>query len=127
MKENSNFKIIKVMKPMSKNWINHLLLSNAFNDKYWISQLDLLHLSIQHNNKCHYENKPNSNNTFLLLLGLWPKKLMVSIYQSILGSTLPCLQPLIWALGKKKKTRKVAMVSIWIFSYYLVPIACLLS
>ena len=32
MKENLNFKIVKVMKSMSKTRLNHLLLSITFND-----------------------------------------------------------------------------------------------
>ena len=73
-KENSNFKIAKVMKSTSKTKLNHLLLSITFNDKYWRSQLDFLQLSIQHKNKGHHEKKSNLNKDFLLLLGLWPKK-----------------------------------------------------
>ena len=37
---------------------------------------------IQPNNKSHHEmkRKPNLNNALLLLLGLWPQKMMVSVY-----------------------------------------------
>ena len=75
MKENSNIKIAKFMKFMSKTKLNHLLLSITFNDNYCIEDLNLsiLHLSIQHNNKSHHEKKSNLNNAFLLLLNLWPK------------------------------------------------------
>ena len=52
---------------MSKTRLNHLLLSITFNDKYWGSQLDFLHLSNQHNNKGHREKKSNLINTLLLL------------------------------------------------------------
>ena len=75
MKENSKFKIAKVVKSMSKTKLNHLLLSITFNEKYWWSQLDSLHLSIQHNNEGHHEKKSSLNNALLLLLDLWPKKL----------------------------------------------------
>jgi hypothetical protein len=37
MEENSNFKIVKVMKSTLKIILNHLLLSITFNDKYWRS------------------------------------------------------------------------------------------
>ena len=70
MKENSKFKIVKVMKSTSKTRLNHLLLRITFNDKYRRSQLDFLHLSIQHNNKGHHEKKSSLNNTLLLFLGL---------------------------------------------------------
>ena len=68
MKENSNFKIVKVIKTTSKTILNYLLLSITFNDKYQRSQLDFLNLSIQH--KGHHGKKPNLNITLLLLLGL---------------------------------------------------------
>jgi hypothetical protein len=45
MEENYNFKILKVVKSTSKTILNHLLLSIIFNDKYYRSQLDFLHLS----------------------------------------------------------------------------------
>ena len=70
MKGNSNFKIVKVMKFTSKLKLNHLLLSISFSDKYSRSQLDVLHLSIQHNNKVHHAKESNLNNALLLLLGL---------------------------------------------------------
>ena len=79
MKENSNFKIVKVMKFMSKTALDHLLLSIIFNDKHWRSQLDFLHLSIQHNNKGHPKNKSNLENALLLCLGLWPNNYGFSI------------------------------------------------
>ena len=94
MKENSNFKIVKVMKSMSKTRIYHLLLSIIFNNKYWRSQLDFLHFSIQHNNKAHHENKSNLNNALLLLLGLWSKKLWSWYTKAFFWSTLSCLHPL---------------------------------
>jgi hypothetical protein len=76
----SNFKIVKVMKSTSKTRLNHLLSSITFNDKYWRSQLDILHLSIKHNNKGRREKKSNSNNILLLHLDLWPKQTMFLIY-----------------------------------------------
>ena len=44
--KNPNFKIFKVMKSKSKTRFNQLHLSIAFNDKFWRSKLDILHLSI---------------------------------------------------------------------------------
>ena len=46
MEEYSNFKIVKVMKSMSKPNLNQLLLSITSNDKYWRSQLHILHLRV---------------------------------------------------------------------------------
>jgi hypothetical protein len=43
------------MKSTFKTRSNHLLLTITFNDKFWGSQLDILHLSIQHNNRDHRE------------------------------------------------------------------------
>ena len=93
MKENSNFKIVMVMKSMSKVWLNHLLLSITFNDKYWRSQLDFLHLSAQHINKDCHEKKSNLNNALLLLLGLSPKKWWFWYTGALNWSTLPWLYP----------------------------------
>ena len=44
--KNSNFKIFKVMKSIFKSKFNHVLLNINYNDKFWRSQLDMLHLSI---------------------------------------------------------------------------------
>ena len=85
MKENFNFKIIKVMKSTSKTKLNQLLLSITYNEKYWRSSLDFLHLSIQHNNKGHHENKSNSNNALLLRLGFDPKIMVFSIPEHFFG------------------------------------------
>jgi hypothetical protein len=69
VKDNSNFKIVKAMKSMSKTTLHHLLLSIIFNAKHGGSQLDFLHLIIQHNNKDHPKNKSDLDNALLLLLG----------------------------------------------------------
>ena len=45
-KKNSNFKIVKIMRFMSKTRLIQLLLSIIVNDKFWRSQLDILNLSI---------------------------------------------------------------------------------
>ena len=66
MKENSNLKWIKVMKSTSKLKLKHLLLSITFNDNFWSSQLDFLHLSIKYDNKDHHEKKFKLNNALLL-------------------------------------------------------------
>ena len=52
-------------------YFQNQIQSFAFNDKFWGSQLDILHLSIQHNNKGHHERNTILNNNLLLLLGLW--------------------------------------------------------
>ena len=70
MKENSNFKIFKVMKSTFKTKLNHFLLSIAFIDKYLRSQLDFLNLSTQHNKEGHHDKNSKLNNALLLLLGL---------------------------------------------------------
>ena len=44
--KNSDFKILKVMKFIFKSKFNHVLLSIKYNDNFWRSQLDILHLSI---------------------------------------------------------------------------------
>ena len=62
------------MKSTFNTRLYHLLLSITFKEKYWRSQLDFIHLSIQLNNKGHHEKKSNLNNDVLLFLGLWPKK-----------------------------------------------------
>ena len=93
MKENSNLKIVEVPKFMSKSRLNHLLLSITCNDTHWRSQLDCLHLSIQRNNKGHHEKKSNLNNALLWSFGLWPKKIMVLIYQSTFWVHFTVLAP----------------------------------
>ena len=82
MKENFNFKIVKVMKSMFKTRLNHLLFNIPFNDKYWRSQLDFLHLSIQHNNKGHNEMKFIFKQHFATTFRPLTKTIMVSVYQN---------------------------------------------
>ena len=41
----------------SKTKISHYLLSNTFDDNFSRYHLDILNLSIQHNNRGHYEEK----------------------------------------------------------------------
>ena len=84
--KNSDFNIVKVMKYTSKKKLDHLLLSIILYDKYWRSQLDILHLSIQHNNRGHTKKiKLILNNVLLLLLGLWPKNNGFSISEHFFG------------------------------------------
>ena len=92
----SNFKMVKVMNSASKTILNHLLLPIAFDGKYWLSQLHILHSSIQHNNRGHHKERElnfNSNNVLLLLVSLWPKALRFQYTGAFFWSTLPCLAP----------------------------------
>ena len=63
--------MFKVMKSTSVTRFNHLLFNIIVNDKLWIFKLDVLHWSIQHNNRGHHDKKRfNLNNTLLPHLGL---------------------------------------------------------
>ena len=100
MKSKFNFKICKVIKFTLKTIFNHVLLTITFNDKFWRSKLNILHLSIEHNNKSHNNQKSDLNNTLLIILGLWPKK-MVLIYQSTILVHFTMLAPICvcsWAI-----------------------------
>ena len=80
MKEKFNSKIVKVMKSTSKTKLDHWLLSITFNDKYCRSQLDFLHLSIQHKKEGHHEKKSNLKQRFTSTFGPLTKSNMDLVY-----------------------------------------------
>ena len=67
--------MVKAVKSTSKTRLDHLFLSVTSNDKYLRSQLDFLHLSIQHNNKRTSRKEIQFNQGFPTYLDLWPTKL----------------------------------------------------
>lgn len=96
MKTNLKLQIFKVVKFTFETRFSHFLWNITFDDKAWRFQLGIPHLSTYHNKIRYYENLSNSNNIWLLLLGVWPQKLLFSIFRASLWSILPCLHPINW-------------------------------
>ena len=66
---------------MFKTKFNYFLLSITSDNKFWRSQLDILHLSIQHNNRGHLGGIQFKEH-FAIIMRPLTKKIMVLVYRS---------------------------------------------
>jgi hypothetical protein len=102
MKENSNFKSVKVMKSTSKTRLKHLLLSITFSDKYWRSTWFSIVENVTQQQKSSWREIKFKQWFATTFRPLNQKKKKLLVYHSTLWSTLPYLHPNYKEFSNKK-------------------------
>ena len=88
-----NSKYLRSSNLCSEIIFNHVLLSITFNDKFWRFQLDILHLSLQHNIRVHHEKKIQFKQHHATTFRPLTQKNMVLVYRSIILVHFTMLAP----------------------------------